>query len=110
LGERGDARQELDAYAKTLRGEKRKAWPESIGFYLTGNLAEEQFLNQATTTAQRKTDVNEQVCGAFYYAAMKHLLDGDKPGASALFQKCLETDDRNSFELMSAGAELQLLK
>jgi lipoprotein NlpI len=110
LGEKEEARQELDVYTRTLQHEKRKAWPECIGRYLTGNLAEGQFLTQATATAQRQTDVNEQVCGAFYYAAMRHLLDGDKSRASELFQKCLDTDDRNSFERMSAGAELQSLK
>ncbi len=110
LGETEEAGKELDAYVKSLPAAKAQDWTTSIGRFLTGNLAEEEFMNQATSTAKRPTDVNIQICEAYYYSGMKHLLAGDKDGAGQRFQKCLDTGEDNCFEYRSAGAELRALK
>jgi len=110
LGETEEAGRELDAYVKSLPAAKAQDWATSIGRFLTGNLAEEEFLKQATSTAKRPTDVTIQICEAYYYAGMKRLLAGDKSGAGERFQKCLNTGEDNCFEYRSAGAELRALK
>jgi lipoprotein NlpI len=110
LDEQEDAKKELEAHVKSLQGTKKQDWPASIGHFLTGTLPENEFLTKATTTAKRPTDINEQICEADYYSGMKHLLNGDREGASVLFKKCLNTDDKNCFEYMSAGVELLSLE
>ena len=109
-GEGEDASKELDAYVKSLPGEKAKDWPASIGRFLTGNLPESDFLSQATTTAKRPSAITGQVCESFYYAGMKRKLAGDKQGAADLFQKCVDTGDDNNFGYLSARAEMRELK
>jgi len=71
---------------------------------------ESEFFNQATTTAKRPSETGGQICEAYYYAGMKHLLGGDKEGAAELFQKCLDTGENNYTEFNSASAELRALK
>jgi len=89
---------------------KAKEWPASVGRFLTGNLPENEFLSQATTIAKRPSAISGQVCESFYYAGMKHKLAGDKPGAVAFFQKCVDAGDDNNFGYLSARVELRALK
>lgn len=105
-----EANQELEAYMKSPQGQKMKDWPASIGRYLTGKLSQSNFISKATTTAKLPSAITGQVCDAYYYTGMKHLIAGDKPGAADLFQKCVDTKDDNSFGYINARAELQVLK
>jgi len=100
----------LSSYLSTLQGKNAQDWPACIGRFLIGNVPESDFLSQATTTAKRPSDKGGQVCETYYYAAMKHLIGEDKEGAAALFQKCLDTGEKNYSEFSSASTELRALK
>jgi tetratricopeptide (TPR) repeat protein len=105
-GEENDANIEMDAYVKSLQGEKTNDWAASVGRFLAGNLSESNFLSQATTTAKRPSAIISQVCESFYFAGMKHKLAGDKQQAIDLFQKCLNTGNDNNFGYLSARVEM----
>ena len=109
LGETEEAGKELEGHVKSIPAGKAQEWTTSIGQYLTGNLGEKDFLDAATSRAKRPTDINGQICEAYYYAGMKHLLAGDKDGAVERFRKCLKTGEDNYFEYRSANAELDEL-
>jgi hypothetical protein len=51
-----------------------------------------------------------QHCEAWYFAGMKRLLAGDKPGAIEAFHKCLTTGQKDYCEFLLAEAELQALE
>ena len=89
---------------------KAQDWSACIGHFLTGNVPEGEFLNQATATAKRPSGYDGQICESCYYAGMKHLLDGDKEGAADFFQKCLDTGATSYSEFSSASVELRALK
>jgi tetratricopeptide (TPR) repeat protein len=105
-GEENDANIEMEAYVKSLQGEKTNDWPASIAHFLAGNLSESNFLSQATTTAKRPSAIISQVCESFYFVGMKHKLAGDKQQAIDLFQKCLNTGNDNNFGYLSARVEM----
>jgi tetratricopeptide (TPR) repeat protein len=109
-GEEADANRELETYLNSLQGAKTNEWDASIARFLSGSLAESNFLGQATTTAKRPSAVRGQVCESLYYAGMKRKLAGDKQGALELFQKCLDTRDDNNFGYLNAGIEMRALK
>ncbi len=109
-GEEADANRELEMYLKSLQGAKTNEWDASVARFLSGGLAESNFLDQATSTAKRPSAVKGQVCESFYYAGMKRKLAGDKEGARELFQKCLDTKDDNNFGYYYAGVEMQAFK
>jgi tetratricopeptide (TPR) repeat protein len=110
LGERPQALEDLDAYLHSLPASKTNDWTASIANFLAGHLDEKEFLVRATTTAKRPTDIADQICDAYYFEGMEHLLAGDKAGAGELFQKCLNTRQDNSYNYMNAVAELDDLK
>jgi tetratricopeptide (TPR) repeat protein len=109
-GEEADANRELEIYLKSLPGAKTNEWDASVARFLSGSLAESNFLDQATTTAKRPSAVRGQVCESLYYAGMKRKLAGDRQGARELFQKCLDTKDDNNFGYLNAGVEIRAPK
>jgi tetratricopeptide (TPR) repeat protein len=109
-GEMTDANMELETYLKSPQGAKAEEWEKCIARFLLGNLTESNFLSQATTTAKRPSAVSGQVCDSLYYAGMKRKLAGDKQGAVAFFQKCLDTTNDNSFAYMNAKVEMRSLR
>ena len=109
-GEEDAANKELEAYLKSLDKTKTNEWSAITARFLSGSLAESNFLSLATTAAKRPSAVTNQVCESLFYAAMKRELAGDKPGAMALLQKSLDTKDDTSMAYMNAGVELRALK
>ena len=73
-------------------------------------MTEEDFLNNSKTSARNPKGQTIQFCQANYYAGMKHLLAGDKEGATALFKKCIGTGEKGCMEFSSATVELNTLK
>jgi lipoprotein NlpI len=110
LGETDDATKELAAHLNQLRGAQRNDWAAQIGRFLIGTTTEDDLLNLANTNAPNPKAQAGRLCQACYYAAMKHLLTGDKDGATTLFKKCLGTGEKGYVEYVSAGAELNALK
>jgi tetratricopeptide (TPR) repeat protein len=110
LGETSQPTKDLEAYIHSIPASKTNGWNASIANFLAGNLNEKDFLAQATTRAKRPTDISSQICDAYYFEGMKHLLDGDKARAAELFQKCVNTGEDNSYSYMNAMTELDDLK
>ena len=106
-GEQDAANKELTQFLKSLRTDRAKKWQGSVARYLTGALPENEFFDQATSTAERPSAVRGQKCESFYYAGMKHKIAGDKQGAAELFQKSVDTGDDNAFTYFSAKVELR---
>lgn len=107
LGETQAATTELQAYLTSRTAGKPDDWDSQIGHYLTGQLAEPAFL-AAAASGDSKTD--GQLCQAYFYAGVKHLVNGDKATARDYFQKSTATDHKNYDEYSSAAAELKLLQ
>jgi len=109
-GEEKAANQELQNYLKSLENDKANEWSAHICRFLTGNLPETNLMALATSSAKRPSAITNQICQAFFYAAMKRKLGGDKQGALELLQKCVDTKIDNDFCYMDAVVEIQTLK
>ena len=107
LGEKDAATQELATYLEHRNVGKSNDWPLKVGYFLTGQLSEADFLEAAADT-KAKTD-QEQHCEAYFYAGMKHLIESDKTTAADYFKKCLATNVKYFEEYQSAEAELRML-
>lgn len=105
LGEQGDATKELAAYLKSRQSTKANNWLVTIGQFLAGTLAEDDFLSAAKANGS-----GAQLCQGCYFIGMKHLLAGDKKAAAAFFQKSLDTKAVTIAEYHNAEAELNALK
>jgi lipoprotein NlpI len=110
LGEKDEASKELAANIKLREGEEGHKWQLCIAKFLVGDLAETNFLTQATETAVRPTDEAGQQCESYCYAGMKRLLNGDKSGAGELFGKCAASGQDNYAEYASSLIELREMK
>jgi tetratricopeptide (TPR) repeat protein len=102
LGQPEQAKKELAAYIQSIPAVKAHDWTTSIANYLAGSLNETDFLDQASSTAKRPTDIPMQTDDALYLTGMQHLLAGDKIGAWERFKKCLKVGDDNSDDYMMA--------
>jgi tetratricopeptide (TPR) repeat protein len=109
-GERPEANKELETFLNSQQGPNTNAWAASIARYFSGHLEEGKFLDQATSTARRPSAVRPQVTESYFYAAMKHKLDGDEHGALQFLTKCLDTKNTNNLAYMNAGLEMRTLK
>jgi len=108
MGESGPATTELQTYLAGRSTGKPKDWPSKIGRFLTGQLAESDFLAAAKNADVKKEA--EQLCQAYFYAGSKHLLAGDKSAARDCFEKSVATDRKDFLEYGSAVAELKFLR
>jgi lipoprotein NlpI len=108
LGEKEAATEELQTYWNSRQTGTLDDWPSKIGSFLTGQLAEPDFLKEAENSDKQKD--NEQHCEAYFYAGSKRLLEGDKITATDYFEKCRPTDVKDFSEYQSATAELKSLK
>jgi tetratricopeptide (TPR) repeat protein len=106
-GQTADANEELSAYLAKRWDGSPGDWTLRIADFLLGKKEESDFVAAADSTDPKKS--REQHCQAWYYAAMKRLLAGDKKVAADYFAKCLATEARGSDEYMCAGAELKKL-
>ncbi len=109
-GQEEAASKELEAYLKSLDATKTNDWSAITARFFSGTITESNFLSLAITAAKRPSAVTNQICESFYYAAMKRKLNGNRPGAQELLQKCLDTKDDNSMAYLNAGVELHALK
>lgn len=110
LGQGEQAQRDLNAYIRSIPPAKGGDWNTGVAHFLAGTLNETNFIAEAATTAKRATDIPEQTGDAWYYAAMEHLLAGDKSGAAERFEKSLKTGSDNSFNYLRARVELDSLK
>jgi lipoprotein NlpI len=110
LGEPADATVELTGYLNSLHGAQADDWTAKIGRFLTGTLAEQDFLDAAKNPAGNSKQQDGRLCQADYYAGMKHLLAGDKDGANTLLKKSTGTGEKGYTEYVSAEVELGALK
>ncbi len=109
-GQEPAATEELEAYLQSVDSSKTNDWSAITARFFTGKLPESNYLNLAITAARRPSAVTNQMCEAFYYAAMKRKLAGDKPGALTLFRKSLDTKDDNCMAYFNAVVELRALQ
>lgn len=105
-GERDAADREMTDYFS--KPTKQGGWTNTIGRFLINKIGETEFLNVAENTGSK--DSKERLCEAWYFAAMKRLLSGDKETAGKYFRNCLNTQDRTSAEFLSAQFELGALE
>jgi tetratricopeptide (TPR) repeat protein len=104
------ANQELEHYLMSLDDDKTNEWSAITARFLTGSVPETNLLNLAITSAKRPSAVTNQICEAFFYAAMKRKVGGDKQGALELLEKCVATKNENDFCYMDAVVEIRALK
>ena len=108
LGEAESATKELQKYLTGRTIGKPGDWESKVGRFLTGELAEPEFL-AAAKNADPRMEVG-QLCEAYFYVGSKHLFAGDKATATDYFQKSIATDKKTCMEYFSAVAELKFLK
>ncbi|HMD53740.1 MAG TPA: tetratricopeptide repeat protein, partial [Phycisphaerae bacterium] len=108
LGEKEAVTKELQAYWNNRETGTPDDWPSRISSFLTGKLAELDFIEAAQNSDDQKD--NEQHCEAYFYAGSKRLIAGDKTTATDYFKKCLVTDVKGFSEYQSAAAELHFLR
>jgi tetratricopeptide (TPR) repeat protein len=105
-GQAAAANQELSRYLAQDHYPKPDDWSLKIASFLTGKIAEADFL-----AAVSSSDVayNQKSSQFWYYAGMKHLFGGDKKKASEYFIKCVTTKICDLEEYHLAMAELKTL-
>lgn len=107
LGEAEAAGVDLRKHLAARQSTKTNDWTSEVGRFLAGDLTEPAFL----TAARTNDPVIEarQYCEAYYYAAAKRLIDGDRDTAIDYFWKCVAGGERNSAEYVAAAVELRRL-
>jgi lipoprotein NlpI len=80
-------------------------WVSQTAAFLLGRLSEHDYL-AAAAIPDKDTDRH---CESWFYAGIRHLLAGDKPGAITRFKKCLATKRVDYVEYTLAQAQLQSL-
>jgi lipoprotein NlpI len=83
---------ELSDYLSALPSDAAP-WPLQVGQFLTGKLAESDFLNAANSSDA--TQNTNQHCEAYFYIGSMHELAGDKAGALSFYQKSVGTNVRS---------------
>jgi len=107
-GQLASADQELSAYLKSRGPAAAHDWLSKIGAFLLGRMDEPELL--AAANSENPQTGGAQHCEAWFYAGMKRLLAGDKPGAIDAFRSCLATQESAFDEYMLAQAELRRLQ
>ena len=106
-GNTAEATKELSAYLEKRRDGSPTDWPSQIGKFLLGKTSESDFLAAAAVPDPKKN--RDQHCEAWYYAAVKRLLVGDKELAADYFTKCLATEAYGKGEFLRARSQLKTL-
>jgi tetratricopeptide (TPR) repeat protein len=101
------ANEELSRYLKKRWDGGQGDWPSEIGAFLIGKIPEPEFVAAADSPDVKKN--RERHCQAWYYAAIKRLLAGDKELAADYFTKCLATQVIEFDEYACAKFELKAL-
>ncbi len=84
-----------------------ETWGTKIDNFLLGKVSEQELLAASGSSEEKKK--NEQQSQAWYYVAVKHLMNGDKTGAADAFQKSIAANGRGRNEYDFAKAELKNL-
>jgi tetratricopeptide (TPR) repeat protein len=105
---KGDPDQDLSNALENNWNTSPDDLPSKIAEFLLGQIGEDDLLAAAASSDGPKDQ--GQHCEAWYFAGMKRLLDGDKPGAIEAFHKCLATGKNDYCEFLLAEAELQALE
>jgi tetratricopeptide (TPR) repeat protein len=103
-GKKEKAEQTLQSYCQTRTNGTPGDWQMCIAKFLLNQISEEDF-----SKAIDSSDAGKQRSEFWYYTGMKHLLAGDKTGASDRFQKSLITKKRNYAAYLSALMEWRTL-
>jgi tetratricopeptide (TPR) repeat protein len=104
IGEREKANQQLLAYCQNRTNGTPADWQMQIAKFLLNQTGETDFFK-----ALDPADTGRARSEFWYYTGMKHLLAGDKAGASDCFRQSLGTQTRPCAIFFSAGAELSSL-
>ncbi len=104
LGER----QEADRILVEARDVAGDNWPAQIGRFLSGEITEEQLIDQAAAGTWRPA--SHQLCEAHFYAGALRLIDGDRAAAADHFRRAVATGVNNFYEYFSAMEELRKLE
>jgi len=107
LGEREAATQDLRAWLLLRKGPPGDA-AARVAAYLTGTLAEKDFLKAAD--AEIGAAARGRRCQAYYFAGEKRLLDGERALAKDLLKRALGTEAQNWRDYGSAAAELRFME
>jgi lipoprotein NlpI len=108
-GEMESATQELAQHFQSRTNDSNAEWPYKVEAFLTGAMAEGEFLAAADGPARTPQERSQRQCEANYYAGMKRLLAGDREAAATLFQKSVATEMKDFIEYHRARAELNAL-
>jgi lipoprotein NlpI len=101
---KSEAVQELADYLPT-RPSDAATWPLQVGLFLTGKLAENDFLKAADSSdAKQNADHH---CEAYFYVGITHEIAGDKAGARPFFQKSVDTNVIGFSEYQISRTKLQ---
>lgn len=114
LGQQSEADKELTDFLEHNQFAQQSKWLSGVVHYFTGNLAEPEFIAVAKEPNPRAKVAKEssrrrQVCAAYYFAGMKHLLGGDKSGAVGFFKQCLDTGEKQVLFYEYAQTEMTAL-
>lgn len=85
----------------------RKSWARYVAQFLAGQIDEKALL--AAAEKKDLEDVPGQQCEAYYFIGVMRLVKGDRAGARAYLQKCVNTGEKDYYEYEFARAELKRL-
>ncbi len=107
-GDKKLATKNLQEYLGTRKAMIPVDWRVNVLHFLLGDLTESDFLKAAENPDKK---INElQSCEAWFYAASKRLIDGDKTIAKDYLTKCVATNAKFHMAYQSAAAELKYLQ
>ena len=107
MGDEESARTTLEIHQASRRPARNADWPGSIGAFLLGEMTEDELFERVNETGNPPDP--ELVMEGNFYAGSLRLIGGDRAGAIAFFQRCLETNIYTFYEYHSAVAELRKL-
>jgi len=107
LGETDAANKELAAFLDKRRNATPEEWTSKVAGYLLGNASEADLFAAAKSSDAKKE--RSLFCEAWFFAAMRKLLGGDKAAAADYFRKCIATGQTNFVEYQLAKSELKAL-
>jgi len=101
-GDTAGATGELTRVLKLGGMRKNRFW--NAAHFLSGDIAEPAYL--AAAVSDKSGDEDKDRAEAYFLAATKHLMSGDRSGAVPLLRKALETDPEGSYAYERSRVEL----
>ncbi len=103
----GNADEELSASLQNDWNSTPEELSSKIAAFLLGHLNESDLIASAASPDPSRE--RGQYCKIWYFAGMKRLLAGDMTTGVSYLQKCVETGQKDHFELTFAQAKLRVL-